>query len=103
VRQEDGLRPAEEVYEVGYDLFKGGLSADHRIGDTVYSLDSLRNGDFGIDQCLEGGQFSTVEAKAYGSYFDQPVHDREKASGFSVEGEKGDIGETWLGVIHEPS
>jgi hypothetical protein len=56
-----------------------------------------------IDELLEGGLFATVQSKAYRTDFDQPVHDREEAGGLSVKGEKGEVGETWPGIIHEPS
>jgi hypothetical protein len=32
-----------------------------------------------------------------------PISYWEQAGGLGVEGQRGDIGETWLGVIHEPS
>ena len=69
----------------------------------MHLLNFWRNGDLRIDKMLEVGQFATVQSKAHGPYFDQPMHNREETSGLSIEGHKSDIGETWLGVVHRPS
>jgi hypothetical protein len=36
----------------------------------MHLLNFWRNGNFGIDELLEGGQLSAVEAKAHCSYLD---------------------------------
>jgi hypothetical protein len=78
----------------------GRLSPDHVVGDAVHALDVPGNGYVRIYELFEGGQLPAVRPEAYGSYLDQPVHNREETSGFGIEGHKSDIGETWLGVIH---
>jgi hypothetical protein len=94
VCKEDGVRLAEEVDEVGHNLFNSGLSPDHAVGDAMHPLNVLRNGNLWIDKTLEGGQLAAVEAKAHNSDFDQPVQNGEQAGGFGIEGQKGDLGET---------
>jgi hypothetical protein len=103
VCQEEGVRLAKEFDEVGHDLFNGGLSSHHRIGDAVYLLDVRGNRYMRIDDLLEGGELKAVEAKAYGANVDQSVNNWLEAGGFAVERQKGDVGETWLGMSHEPS
>ena len=94
VRQKDGIGRAEKLDALGDDLFNGGLSLDPGVGDAMHLLDVRGDGDVRIDELLEGGQFATVQSKAYSSYFDQSLHDREQACGFGVEGHNSDIGET---------
>ena len=101
--KEDGGRLAEEVDEVGHDLFNSGLSPDHAVGDTMHLLDLGGNEYVRIDELFESGQLTAVQSKAHGPYFDQPMHNREETSGLSIEGHNSDIRETWLGVIHRPS
>jgi hypothetical protein len=84
-------------------MFDGGLSSYHVVGNAVNLLDVLGNGYLRIYELLEGGELPAVQTKAYRSYFDQTVHDGDQPSGFGIEGQKGDLGEPWLGVIHEPS
>ena len=103
MRQKDSVRLAEEVDQVGDDLFNGGLSPDHSVSDAVHPLDVRGNGYVRIDELFESGQLTAVQSKAHGPYFDQPMHNREETSGLSIESHKGDIGETWLSMIHEPS
>jgi hypothetical protein len=43
---------------------------------------------------------SSRPSKAHCADFDQAVHNWEQPRGLSVEGQKGDISEPWLGVIH---
>jgi hypothetical protein len=78
----------------------GRLSPDHVVSDAVHLLDVPGNGYVRIYELFEGGQLAAVEAKAYSSYLDEAVHNREETSRLSIEGHKSDIGETWLGVIH---
>jgi hypothetical protein len=75
----------------------------HLVSDAVHMLDATGNGDVRIDEMLEVGLFATVEPKAHRADFDQLVNNWLEAGGFGVERHKGDIGETWLGVVHRPS
>jgi hypothetical protein len=102
VRQQDGVRRAEEFDEVEDDLFDGGLSTDHRVSDAVHLQDVRGNGHLRIDELLKGSQVAAVEAKAHSSYFDEAVHNREEAGGLSVEGEKGEVGQMRLRISHGP-
>jgi hypothetical protein len=78
-------------------------TSHHRIGDAVNLLDIRGNRYVRINERLEDRQLVAVRSKAHSSYFDEAVHDREEAGGLSVEGDIGDIGETCVGVVHEPS
>jgi hypothetical protein len=79
------------------------MFAHHLVGDAVHLLDVRGNGDVRIDELLEGGQLAAIEAKAHRTDFDQLLKNWLEAGGVGVERHKGDIGETWLGMIHEPS
>jgi hypothetical protein len=68
----------------------------------VNLLDVRGNGYLRIDQLLKSSSLMAVEAKADCADFEQLVHHREQAGGFGVEGQKDDVGETWLAVIHKP-
>jgi hypothetical protein len=103
VRQQDGVGCAEESDELGQDVFYGGLSSNHFVGDAVHALNFWRNGYLRIDELFESGELTAVQSKAHGPYFDQPMHNREETSGLSIEGHNSDIRETWLGVVHRPS
>src|SRR5919108_4777782 len=103
VRQEEGVRLAEEFDEARHDLFNGGLSSHHRIGDAVNLLDVPGNGYLRVDELLEGGEFPAVQPKADSADFDQLVHDGKEAGGFGFEGQKGDLSEPLMDVMHEPS
>ena len=103
MRQEDGVRLAEEVDEVRQYLVNGRLSSHQSISDAVHSLDVRGNGYVRTDELLEGGELPAVQSNAHSPYFDQSMHNRKEAVGFGVESQKGDIGETWLCVMHEPS
>src|SRR5882724_1642860 len=100
--KEDGVRLAEEVDKLQHDLFNGGFSSHHLVGDAVNLLDISGNRNLGIDEGLKGGQLATVQSKAYGADFDQPVHDREEGCGLSVEGEKGEVGQKRLRISYGP-
>jgi hypothetical protein len=64
---------------------------------------SRGHGAVRIDERLKGGQRAAVEAKAYRTDFDQPVHHGVEAGGLGVKDHIRHIGETWLGLIHRPS
>jgi hypothetical protein len=84
-RHKDGVGRAEEFDEVGDNLFNGGLSPDHTVGNAVDLLDIPGNGYVRIDERLEGCQLVAVRSEAYRTNFDQPVHDRVGIGGLSIE------------------
>ena len=101
--EEDGVGIADKLDELGEAVCGGGLPAEHTAGDAVSPLNISANGYFGIDGRLKGGQFAAIQPNAHAGHFIQSVHNGVEASGFSIEGHKGDIREPWLGVIHRLS
>jgi hypothetical protein len=67
----------------------------------VNALNFWRTGYVRIDQLLKSRSLVAIEAKAHRSYLGQPMNNWLEAGGFGVERHKGDIGEPWLGVMHD--